>query len=178
MSADGCPLDPGVWRRDPAVATGRALRVILAIALDRETAAACLGHDRDAAVALWPSSLYALLAAAALASPTVRRRCFQLVDARLGEMTKPFEALPPATLARHFVEGRAVLSTRELAALLWLLLRRDQSELALVIARLGAELEVAATRNGAADTAAVRPTRSAARAPTVRREAASDYEVR
>ncbi|HVW29992.1 MAG TPA: hypothetical protein VHC69_31740 [Polyangiaceae bacterium] len=72
-----------------------------------------------------------------------------MVDASLGPIAAQFEALTPAALAHHFVEGRNVLSTRELAALLWLLLRRDQSELGFVIARLGAELEIAATRNGA-----------------------------
>lgn len=133
----------------------RALRVVLAIALDRETAAACLDSDPDLAVALWPSSLYALLAAAMVYSPAVRCRCRHLLDDRLGAIAARFERLSPDEVVRHFVDGSDVLSTRELAALLWTLTRRGEPKLGLIIARLGAELEVAATRNGAADASSV-----------------------
>lgn len=131
------------------MAVTRALRVVFAAVLDRETAAACLGRDPEVAVALWPSSLYGLLAAAATRSRIVFCRCSCLVDARLGDVLVPFECAPPAEIVQHFVQGRDVLTTRELAGLLWSLVRRREANLGFIVARLGAELEVAATRNGA-----------------------------
>jgi hypothetical protein len=134
------------YRRRALPAELRALRVALAVALDRETAAACMDGELDGAVTLWPSSLYGLLAAAAAHSPVVWHRCSRLVDAELGPAASQFENIPLNTLTRLFIEGRDVLSTRELAGVLWAVLRRRDPAAPFIGARLGAELEIIATR--------------------------------
>lgn len=143
-----CAADPGRWTGDPDVAATRALRVVFATVLERETAAACLGCDLDVAVALWPSSLYGLLASAATHSRVVFCRCSRFVNARLGNVAAVFECSSPADIVERFVQGREVLSTLELAALLWVLVSRRETHLGFIVARLGAELELAAARNG------------------------------
>jgi hypothetical protein len=145
-----CAADPGRFTGDSDVATIRALRVVFAAVIDRETAARCLGCDPDVAVALWPSSLYGLLAAAAARSPAVYCRCANAVATQLESALLRVNGLSPAELAKHFIEGRDVLSTEELAALVWALVERRERSLGFMVARLAAELEIAATRNGAA----------------------------
>jgi hypothetical protein len=135
--------------RHSAPADLHALRIALAVALDRETAAACFDCDIDGAVTLWPSSLYGLLATAAASSPRVWCRCLRLVDAELGPLAERFETEPLSHLVRLFIEGREILSTRELAALLWAVLKRREPASAFIGARLGAELEIVATRRAA-----------------------------
>jgi hypothetical protein len=145
----------GSHRLADAHASLEALRFVFAAVLERDAAAACMDVDLDAAVALWPSSLYGMLAAAAVRSPVVWRRCALLVDARFGDTVARLRCAPPATLVQLFVDGRDVLSTHELAGLLWVLLRRRDAELSFIEARLGAEMAVvAAGRVGAIDTAA------------------------
>lgn len=121
-----------------------ALRFVFAVVLERETAAACIDVDLEDAIALWPSSLYGMLAAAAVRSPAVWRRCAVLVDDRFGDTLARLRCASPATLVQLFVDGRDVLSTYELAGLLWVLLRRRDAELAFIEARLGAEMAVLA----------------------------------
>jgi hypothetical protein len=144
-----CAVDPGHWSGDSDVAATRALRVVFATVLEQETAAACLGWDLEAAVALWPSSLYGLLAAAATRSRVVFCRCSRFVNARLGDVVAIFARSSSADIVERFVQGRELLSTRELAALLWVLVSRREAHLDFIVARLGAELEVAAARNSA-----------------------------
>ena len=124
----------------------RALRFVLVSALDRETAARCMGGDAEVALSLWPSSLYTLLAAAAGRSSLVWRRCARLVDASLEKTLPAFDTMEPAELLEVFAGGPDMLDGQELASLLWSLLRRSDPALAPLVARLGAELEVVATQ--------------------------------
>jgi hypothetical protein len=142
----------GSPRLADAHASLEALRFVFAAVLEREVAAACMDLELDDAVALWPSSLYGMLAAAAVRSAVVWRRCSSLVDARFGDTVARLRCAPPTTLVQLFVDGRDVLSTHELAGLLWVLLRRRDADLAFIEARLGAEMAVvAAGRVGALD---------------------------
>jgi hypothetical protein len=128
--------------RDDNAMLLQALRLVLAVALDRDTAADCIAGASGTGVALWPSSLYGVLAASAVRSPCMWCRCSRLVDASLGQLAGRFDATPPAALVELFVEGRDVLTCRELAALLWSLLRRRDPALNLLSERLGAEFEI------------------------------------
>lgn len=122
------------------------LRVVLAIALDAETAADCAGWSRDAPVSRWPSTLYRVLASAALQSPLVWRRCANVLDLALGDLVGVYRHHSPVELAEAFVEGRESMSGDELAALLWCLVRERSRSCDLVAGRLGVELEVVAAR--------------------------------
>jgi hypothetical protein len=139
-----CAADPHrrCEGRDDNAMLLQALRLVLAVALDRQTAADCIGSASGASMELWPSSLYGLLAASAVRSPCMWCRCSRLVDASLGQLAGRFDATPPAALVELFVEGRDVLTCRELAALLWSLLRRRDPALDLLSERLGAEFEI------------------------------------
>lgn len=127
-----------------------SLRLVLVTALDRETAARCTGIDPESALSLYPSSLYTLLAVAATRSPFVWQRCAGLVDRSLGDTAGQFDRATPAALLQIVAEGRELLTGRELAGLLWSLIRRWEPDvepaLGPVIIRLSAELEVAARR--------------------------------
>ncbi|HMJ12196.1 MAG TPA: hypothetical protein VK524_12315 [Polyangiaceae bacterium] len=138
-----CVQDPR-WLCTGSMASLEALRFVFAAVLDREVAAACIDLDVDGAVALWPSSLYGMLAAAAIRSPVVWCRCSHLVDARFGDTVARLQCASPAALVRLFLDGRDVLSTHELAGLLWVLLRRRDADLGFIEARLGAEMVVVA----------------------------------
>jgi hypothetical protein len=114
--------------------------------LDRRTAALAAGGDPDAALSLWPSSLYTLVAHAAVRSPLAWERCARFVDRSLGDVTERFDRAAPVELLEHFSEAREALSGPELAALLWSLIRRSAPLLDAVLGRLGAEVEVIAAR--------------------------------
>ena len=131
---------PGTARRE------EVLRLVLAIVLDTQTAAWCLGMPADAPIQRWPSSLYRLLARAALESPTVWNRCALLVDQTLHDAVLPYADRPAVELAELFVEGREYLSGDELAGLLWCLLRRRCRSHDLLAGRLSLELQVVAAR--------------------------------
>ena len=123
-----------------------ALRTVLAITLDYETAAWCLGCRVGQPVTRWPSTLYLILARSALGSPPVWRRCALVLDRTLHEAVRQYEEHPPAELAKLFVEGRESLSGEELAAILWCLVRRRSASHDLVAERLRIELAVIASR--------------------------------
>jgi hypothetical protein len=139
--------DVGILRRD-ATSTGadEALRTVLVIALDPDSAAWCLGWATDAPVARWPSTLYRILAQAALESPPVWRRCALLLDRALHDSVARYAEHTAADLAEVFLEGREALSGDELAALLWCLIRRRCRSHDLIAERLSLELEVVAAR--------------------------------
>ncbi|MEM7138992.1 MAG: hypothetical protein AAF500_20630 [Myxococcota bacterium] len=122
------------------------LRVVFAIALDTTEAARCAGWSQDAPVTRWPSTLYRVLASAALHSPLVWRRCARVVDHALGDLMIAYRHHSPVELAEAFVEGRESMSGDELAALLWCLVRKRSQSCDLVAGRLGVELEVVAAR--------------------------------
>jgi hypothetical protein len=122
------------------------LRIVLATALDVETAAWCLGCPNDAPVVRWPSTLYRVLAQAALHSERTWRRCGLLLDRTLHEPLQGYEKRPAAELAELFVEGRQSLAGDELAAVLWCLIRRRCRSHDLIAERLGLELEVVAAQ--------------------------------
>lgn len=123
-----------------------ALRLVLMTVLDRETASLAAGGDPDAALTLWPSSLYTIVAHAAVRSPVAWERCARFVDRSLGDVSVRFDRAAPVELLEHFSEAREVLSGPELAALLWSLIRRSGPLLDAVLGRLGAEVEVIAAR--------------------------------
>lgn len=133
--------------RNPNEKAGReeVLRTVLAIALEHELAAWCLGCP-EAAVARWPSTVYRVLAQAALRSPSVWRRCARLLDQTLHEPLRDYATRNPAELTELFIEGRDSLTGEELAALLWCLVRERCSSHDLIAERLGLELEVVAAQ--------------------------------
>lgn len=122
----------------------RALRVVLAVTLDQDMAAWCLGRSATAPISQWPSTLYGMLARAAIESPAIWRRCALVLDRMLHEAIMPYASRSAAELAEVFVVGRESLSGEELAALLWCLIRRRSDAQNLVAERLGQELEVIA----------------------------------
>ena len=134
--------------REANAGAGRdeVLRLVLAIVLDPETAAWCLGCPMSAPIVRWPSTLYRVLARAALESGTVWRRCAHVVDKTLHEAVLPYAERPPSELAALFLDGRESLGGDELAAVLWCLIRRRCPSHDLVAERLGLELEVVAAR--------------------------------
>jgi hypothetical protein len=123
------------------------LRLILAIAIDHETAAWCMGRSSEAPVARWPSTLYRVLARAATKSPEVWWRTSLALDKSLHEAVLPYRNRSAAEVAQAFAEGRDSLDGSELAGLLWCLLRRDSRIEDLVAERLRLELEVVAARH-------------------------------
>jgi hypothetical protein len=134
--------------QDQTSVAGReeVLRLVLAIVLDVETAAWCLGCPGDAPIARWPSTLYRLLARAALESPAIWRRCAVLVDRTLHDAVLPYTERSAAELTEAFLEGRETLQGDELAGLLWCLVRSRCRSHDLVAERLSLELEVVAAR--------------------------------
>ena len=134
--------------RGTVVGVGRdeVLRMVLAIVLDQETAAWCLGLVADAPVTRWPSTLYRVLARTALESSAVWGRCALILDRTLHDAVLPYAERSAAELAEVFLEGRESLSGDELAAVLWCLIRRRCHSHDLVAERLSVELEVVAAR--------------------------------
>lgn len=122
------------------------LHLVLAIALDHEAAAECLGHRTDGPVERWPSTLYRVLARAALECPSVWRRCAERLDGRLRVDLGRYADRTAAELAEAFAEGRDALTGYELAALLWCLIRQRCRSHDLVAHRLGLELGVVAAQ--------------------------------
>lgn len=133
-------LQPGGGQQE------EVLRMVLAIALDLRTAAWCAGCHADAAVNRWPSTVYRLLARAALDSSSVWQRCAIVLDHALCDALEGYVDHSPAELAELFLDGRQSLRGDELAALLWCLLRERSASHDLVAERLGLELEVVAAR--------------------------------
>jgi len=122
------------------------LRIVLAIALDAEMATWCLGGARSVPVARWPSTLYQVVACAALESASVWRRCALLLDRSLQDALASYEGHAPSDLAELFAEGRESLAGEELAALLWCLVRERCPSRDLIAERLGRELETIAAQ--------------------------------
>ncbi len=140
------PNDPGHFDWNSEAGREEALCTILAIALDPETAAWCAGRSSAGSVHRWPSTLYRLLARAALESSAVWRRCATALDLALADALPSFVDRPAVELAELFVDGRESLTGHELAAVLWCLIRRRSVSHDLVAARLGLELQVVAAR--------------------------------
>lgn len=122
------------------------LRLILAITLDDRMAAWCLGQGRDVAISRWPSTVYRVLAQAALESESTWRRCSVLVEQTLYEQLRACASRTPAELTELFLEGRETLSGQELAATLWCLIRCRSPSHDLIAERLGDELGVVAAQ--------------------------------
>ncbi len=121
-----------------------AFRLVLINAMERRVAVACLGAPVDEAVSLWPSGIYGTLALAAAQSSLLWQRCRTLLDASFGPLSSRFFDTPPMQIAEVFAQARGNLSSFELAAMIWALLRRSEACLDRLILRLGAELEVVA----------------------------------
>jgi hypothetical protein len=90
-----------------------------------------------------------MLAASAVTSPFVFRHCARLVEASLGDVAARHRRTPALALVDLFVAGREALALRELAAVVWELIRRFDPALDGVVERLSAELEIVATRRAA-----------------------------
>ena len=133
-------LQPGAR----AAPHSEALRIVLAVAVDRVTAAWCLGCPAEPSISRWPSTVYGVLADAAAGSPEVWRRCALVLDRSLDEVTRTYRHRSAAELAEAFSEGRESLTGEELAGLLWCLIRRRCGSHNLVAGRLTQELEVIA----------------------------------
>ena len=125
---------------------GDVLRAVLAIVVDRETAARCLHHDKPAPVTRWPSTMYSVLGRAALRSPLVWRRCALVLDRALHDAVAVYAERPAADLVEVFLDGRESMTGDELAAVLWVLIRRRCPMHDLIAERLSRELEVVAAR--------------------------------
>src|SRR5690606_5283857 len=80
--------------------------------------------DRTGPVTLAAPGPYQLLAASAVSSPSLWRRCARLIDASLGPAVLAFDETPSAQLHELIEAGLDALLPRELAALVWSLLRR------------------------------------------------------
>jgi hypothetical protein len=122
------------------------LTLVLAIALDLESAAWCLGCGFDAPITRWPSTLYRVLAHTAVDSAEVWSRCARLLDRCLQDAALPYAERSAAELAAVFLDGRESLAGQELAAVLWCLIRRRCPSHDLVAERLSRELQVVAAR--------------------------------
>lgn len=122
------------------------LRLVLAITIDLESAAWCLGCRFDAPIMRWPSTLYRVLAHTAVDSAEVWNRCARLLDRCLHDAALPYAERSAADLAAVFLDGRESLAGQELAAVLWCLIRRRCPSHDLVAERLSRELQVVAAR--------------------------------
>ncbi|MBX3272454.1 MAG: hypothetical protein KF729_19500 [Sandaracinaceae bacterium] len=138
-------LDAASSPADALAPLAPALRIALVVGLDCAAVARCLGEPGELA-GVWPSTLYAWAAETALRSPRVWARCATALDHALGG------ALPSsgssAALARLLTErdGATALCAREIAAVLWALVRRREPALAPMIARLTREAEILLAR--------------------------------
>lgn len=126
-----------------------ALRMVLAITLERDTAAACMGESGDDVISYWPSTLYGVLATQAASSAQTWHLCALAIDESLGGTGKHYQSLSPARLARLFHESGHLLDTREVAALLWALLKQREPAGSRIAGRLGAEFEMLALQRPA-----------------------------
>ena len=105
--------------------------------------------DTDA-VTLWPSSLYRVVAEAAVHSPAVLLRCARAVHRRLGPFIERYSRDSVSDLVDLVTAYRDVLSGPELAAILWSVLSRDRPAHRQVTRRLSAEIShIAGRRLGA-----------------------------
>lgn len=118
-----------------------ALRLVFTVALERTKAASCMGYSSDTAICFWPSSLYTLLAAEATRSKHTWDMCSRAVEESLGSIAERYQSMPPALLSQIFRDSAALLNNREVAALLWVLLRHRERASEQVAGRLGAEFE-------------------------------------
>jgi hypothetical protein len=132
-----------MFNKERLDATDHALRLVLLAALDRDEALCCLEGEGAAGACRWPSGVYTALSHAALASPWVWCRCRARLDAALADQLDLHGAASPAELAERFHDGRDVVSSRELAGMLWSLLRRPELYQESLLSRLSAEFEVA-----------------------------------
>ncbi len=130
-----------------------ALRLVIATCLSRDATLACLSSTRESAVNLWPSTLPAVVARAALRCPVLWYRVREALDASLQDEVRSFKDCPPAELASIFLEGRELFSGTELAGLLWTLLRDRNPVAEPIVRRLGLELELVAARPRSEDSA-------------------------
>lgn len=121
-----------------------ALRIVALVALDRRLAAACLGSSSHRAVRLWPSGLYGALAQGAVHSPFVWRRCRTVLDSVLGTIGQLFDERSAEEVYRYYSYTRGAVSSLELAAMLWSLLRRRDVACSPIIGLLATELKVLA----------------------------------
>lgn len=138
--------------RSSAISTnGRALRLLLAVTLDRGMVSACLGSAHvDERDALWPSTLYAWAAETAARSACVWQRCARALDDALAPCLPSYESASVAQIAETLTlrEASAALTGHEIAAALWAVVRRRDPSLQRVVERLTAEAELLIIRGG------------------------------
>ena len=130
-----------------------ALRIALVVGLDCAAVARCLGGEPGELAGIWPSTLYAWAAETALRSPRVWARCAPALDGAL-----PVASGSSAALARLLSErdDAVALSAREIAAVLWAVVRRREPALVPMIARLTREAEILLARRACAEELAAK----------------------
>lgn len=128
----------------------RALRLVLAVALDCGAVAECLG--RPTPTDLWPSTLYAWAAAAAVRSSIVWRRCARALDVALAPWLGPYQDASAAAIVGVLSarDAATAMTRHEIAAALWAIVRRHDPALARTSARLAMEAELLLVRAGGA----------------------------
>ncbi len=123
-----------------------ALHLVLTITLDRESVARCAGMTVEDSMSLWPSSLYRLVAVAALSHVHIWGKCEEALNAVLGPLEPHLIAMSPFEIASMFGEHQGVLPGRDMAQVLWSLLSRRCPAASLVAQRLGQETSRVAMR--------------------------------
>jgi len=120
-----------------------ALRTVLVVTLSYDEAEyLAVGISDGDCCSLWPSSLYRFLAAQMLACPLSWSRGAEKLDRRLEGWLQRYEQYTPADIVEA-AGLSAADNAHELAALLWLLLRRREHALEPLLVRVGEEVEVA-----------------------------------
>jgi hypothetical protein len=104
------------------------LSTVLALVMTREEAAELMGERFETPVGLWPSSLFRLAASEALRRPSVWRRCEARLTRTLGD-GGAWSQLDDASLLDALHRAGRCMGSQELAAALWLVVRRNPAGL-------------------------------------------------
>lgn len=142
--------EPHYVTREPPATVVDALRMVLAITMTREETARLVGATLEAPSTLWPSSLYRIAAYATLRSPALWRNCARRLDARL--VGPSLRTRDEGSVIEDFCRNRHLMTWRDVAVLLWTLVREDSPVLYAKNPILG-EVEVLAL-NRLSDSAA------------------------
>ncbi|MCB9588067.1 MAG: hypothetical protein H6718_21855 [Polyangiaceae bacterium] len=121
--------------------------MVLALALSEEQLAGCVPPTVWAALQrqeLWPSQRLLCLAQWALADRVLWLCVAQQLDVCLGSGVATLDAYCPAEIVERFQLVRSSATTRELASLVWGLLKRERPALEALAERLARELEALA----------------------------------
>lgn len=129
-----------------------ALRLVFSVALRPSCVGRCLGLSSDPGE-LWPSVLYANLARAHCEDGVIQERTLLAVAEALKPELLGLTCLSCAELVQLFCEGRSMMTLRELAAVLWLVVSQ-RTTASQTIRRLAEEFShvAVASRSGRRST--------------------------